>query len=161
MVDLARATRSERLARRASGRGPVREFLTFVLGADVFGVELARVKEILSPPPITPVPRAPVEVVGVCSVRGLLVTVVDLRVRLKLEARPNTRRTRILLAVAQSGEAVGLWVDEVLQVVRLSEADMELATAGVGTEVSEYVLGVGRPQGEFIVLLDLNALVMG
>ncbi len=161
MVDLARATRGERLARRASGRGPVREFLTFVLGADVFGVELARVKEILSPPPITPVPRAPVEVVGVCSVRGLLVTVVDLRVRLKLEARPNTRRTRILLAVAQSGEAVGLWVDEVLQVVRLSEADMELATTGVGTEVSEYVLGVGRPQGEFIVLLDLNALVMG
>jgi purine-binding chemotaxis protein CheW len=137
----------------------VREFLTFVLGSDVFGVELARVKEILSPPPITRVPRAPAEVVGVCSVRGLLVTVVDLRIRMRLEVRPDTRRTRILLAVAASGEAVGLWVDEVLQVVRLAEADMELATTGVGTEVSEYVLGVGRPQGEFIVLLDLAALV--
>jgi purine-binding chemotaxis protein CheW len=160
MADLVRA-RGERLARRASGRGPVREFLTFVLGSDVFGVELARVKEILTPPPITPVPRAPLEVVGVCSVRGLLVTVVDLRIRLKLEVRPNTRRTRILLATASSGEAVGLWVDEVSQVVRLSEADMELATTGIGTEVSEYVLGVGRPQGEFIVLLDLAALVTG
>jgi purine-binding chemotaxis protein CheW len=160
MVDLVR-TRSERLARRGSGRGPVREFLTFVLGSDVFGVELARVKEILSPPPITPVPRAPSEVVGVCSVRGLLVTVVDLRIRLKLEVRPDTRRTRILLATTSSGEAVGLWVDEVLQVVRLAETDMELATAGIGTEVSEYVLGVGRPQGEFIVLLDLSALVTG
>ena len=159
MAELVR-TRGERLARRTSGRGPLREFLTFVLGKDVFGVELARVKEILSPPPITPVPRAPVEVVGVCSVRGLLVTVVDLRVRLKLEVRPDTRRTRILLAVATSGEAVGLWVDEVLQVVRLAEGDMELAT-GVGTEVSEYVLGVGRPQGEFIILLDLAALVTG
>jgi purine-binding chemotaxis protein CheW len=158
MADLVRA-RGERLARRGSGRGPVREFLTFVLGSDVFGVELARVKEILSPPPITTVPRAPAEVVGVCSVRGLLVTVVDLRIRMKLEVRPDTRRTRILLAVAASGEAVGLWVDEVLQVVRLAEADMELATTGVGTEVSEYVLGVGRPQGEFIVLLDLAALV--
>ena len=158
MADLVRA-RGERLARRGSGRGPVREFLTFVLGSDVFGVELARVKEILSPPPITRVPRAPAEVVGVCSVRGLLVTVVDLRIRMKLEVRPDTRRTRILLAVAASGEAVGLWVDEVLQVVRLAEADMELATTGVGTEVSEYVLGVGRPQGEFIVLLDLAALV--
>ncbi|HEV8547968.1 MAG TPA: chemotaxis protein CheW [Polyangiaceae bacterium] len=160
MVELAR-TRDERLARRSTGRGPLREFLTFVLGADVFGVELARVKEILSPPPITPVPRAPREVVGVCSVRGLLVTVVDLRIRLKLEVRPDTRRTRILLAIATSGEPVGLWVDEVLQVVRLAEGDMELATAGVGTEVSEYVLGVGRPQGEFIVLLDLAALVTG
>ncbi len=158
MADLVRE-RGERLARRASGRGPVREFLTFVLGSDVFGVELARVKEILSPPPITKVPRAPAEVVGVCSVRGLLVTVVDLRIRMKLEVRPDTRRTRILLAVAASGEAVGLWVDEVLQVVRLSEADMELATTGIGAELSEYVLGVGRPQGEFIVLLDLAALV--
>ena len=158
MVDLVRG-KGERLARRASGRGPVREFLTFVLGRDIFGVELARVKEILSPPPITHVPRASAEVVGVCSVRGLLVTVVDLRIRMKLELRPDTRRTRILLALAASGEAVGLWVDEVLQVVRLSEADMELATTGVGTELSEYVLGVGRPQGEFIVLLDLAALV--
>jgi purine-binding chemotaxis protein CheW len=158
MADLVRA-RGERLARRASGRGPVREFLTFVLGSDVFGVELARVKEILSPPPITRVPRASAEVVGVCSVRGLLVTVVDLRIRMKLEVRPDTRRTRILLAVAASGEAVGLWVDEVLQVVRLAEADMELATTGIGAEMSEYVLGVGRPQGEFIVLLDLAALV--
>ena len=158
MADLVRA-RGERLARRGSGRGPVREFLTFVLGSDVFGVELARVKEILSPPPITTVPRAPAEVVGVCSVRGLLVTVVDLRIRMKLEARPDTRRTRILLAVAASGEAVGLWVDEVLQVVRLAEADMELATTGIGTQLNEYVLGVGRPQGEFIVLLDLAALV--
>lgn len=152
---------NERLARRAAGRGPVREFLTFVLGADVFGVELARVKEILSPPPITPVPRAPRDIVGVCSVRGLLVTVVDLRIKLKLEVRPDTRRTRILLATTPAGEAVGLWVDEVLQVVRLSEPDMELTTAGIGTEVSEYVLGVGRPSGEFIVLLDLAALVMG
>jgi purine-binding chemotaxis protein CheW len=160
LAELVR-TRGERLARRTSGRGPLREFLTFILGKDVFGVELARVKEILSPPPITPVPRAPLEVVGVCSVRGLLVTVVDLRIRLKLEVRPDTRRTRILLAVATSGEAVGLWVDEVLQVVRLAEGDMELATAGVGTEVSEYVLGVGRPQGEFIILLDLAALVTG
>jgi purine-binding chemotaxis protein CheW len=145
MADLVRA-RGERLARRASGRGPVREFLTFVLGSDVFGVELARVKEILSPPPITRVPRASAEVV-------------DLRIRMKLEVRPDTRRTRILLAVAASGEAVGLWVDEVLQVVRLAEADMELATTGIGAEMSEYVLGVGRPQGEFIVLLDLAALV--
>jgi purine-binding chemotaxis protein CheW len=160
LADLVRAP-AERLARRAAGRGPVREFLTFVLGADVFGVELARVKEILSPPPITRVPRAPRDIVGVCSVRGLLVTVVDLRIKLKLEVRPDTRRTRILLATTPAGEAVGLWVDEVLQVVRLSEPDMELTTAGIGTEVSEYVLGVGRPSGEFIVLLDLAALVMG
>ncbi len=160
MADLVRA-RGDRLARRTTGRGPVREFLTFALGEDVFGVELARIKEILSPPPITLVPRAPADVLGVCSVRGLLVTVVDLRRRLKLAERVPTRRPRILLAIAPSGEPVGLWVDEVRQVVRLGEDDMELTSGGLGAEVSEYVLGVGRPQGEFIVLLDLSAVVAG
>jgi chemotaxis signal transduction protein len=80
-------------------------------------------------------------------------------VRLRLEARPQTRRARILLAHGASGEAVGLVVDEVRQVVRLGEADMELASGGLGAEMSDFVLGVGRPQGDFIVLLDLVALV--
>jgi chemotaxis signal transduction protein len=122
-------------------------------------VELSRIKEILSPPPITLVPRAPGDVLGVCSVRGLLVTVVDLRVRLRLAEREKGRRPRILLALAASGEPVGLWVDEVRQVVRLGEEDMELAASGLGAEVSEFVLGVGRKEGEFIVLLDLSAIV--
>jgi purine-binding chemotaxis protein CheW len=158
MADLVRAG-SDRMARRASGRGPVREFLTFVLAGDVFGVELTRIREILSPPPITGVPRAPRYIVGVCSVRGLLVAVVDLRLRLSLEAKPRTRKARILLAQAESGEVVGLMVDEVRHVVRLSDAEMELASTALGAEVSEFVLGVGRPDDEFIVLLDLRAVV--
>jgi len=158
MADLVKAA-PERLARRVQNRGPVREFLTFALGADVFGVELARIKEILIPPPVTTVPRAPADVLGVCSVRGLLVTVVDLKARLRLADRTRSRRARILLAISPEGEAVGLVVDEVRQVVRLTEDDMELASTGLGGEVSEFVLGVGRPQGEFIVLLDLGAVV--
>jgi chemotaxis signal transduction protein len=132
--------------------------LTFLLGDDVFGVDLARIKEILSLPPITLVPRAPQAIVGICSVRGLLVSVMDLRVRLRLEARPRTRRARILLVTTDSGEVVGLLVDEVRHVVRLSEEELELAPA-LGGDVSEHVLGVGRTQGEFIVLLDLAAVV--
>lgn len=158
MADIVRAG-SDRMARRASGRGPVREFLTFVLAGDAFGVELTRIREILSPPPITAVPRAPRYIVGVCSVRGLLVAVVDLRLRLGLEAKPRTRKARILLAQSEAGEVVGLMVDEVRHVVRLSDAEMELASTALGAEVSEFVLGVGRPDDEFIVLLDLRAVV--
>ena len=106
---------------------PFANFSTFLLGGDLYGVELARIKEILSPPPITLVPRAPPAIVGVCSVRGLLVTVMDLRLRLELEARPPTRRARILLVTTDPGEVVGLLVDEVRQVVRLSEDEIELA----------------------------------
>src|SRR5690606_689560 len=144
-----------------SDRGPIREFLVFSLAGELYGVELTRIKEILSPPPVTEVPRAPPEVVGVCSVRGLLVTVLDLRRKLRLEERPLGRRARILLATTESGEVIGLLVDEVRQVVRLSENEIEMAAATLGGDVAEHVLGVGRPEGAFLVLLDLKAIVTG
>jgi purine-binding chemotaxis protein CheW len=158
MADLSRVMPA-RLARRVSDRGPVREFLVFSLAGELYGVELTRIKEILSPPPITEVPRAAREVVGVCSVRGLLVTVLDLRRKLRLVERPLTRRARILLATSELGEVIGLLVDEVRQVVRLSENEIEVAAAALGGDVAEHVLGVGRPEGAFLILLDLRAIV--
>lgn len=157
MADLARAA-PPRPLRRAADRGPVREFLVFGLAGELYGVELTGIKEILSPPPITPVPRAPREVVGVCSVRGLLVTVLDLRRRLRLEERPLGRRSRILLAT-DGGEVTGLLVDEVRQVVRLAESEIEVAAQALGGDLAEHVLGIGRPGGVFLILLDLNAIV--
>ncbi len=115
---------------------PGARVLVFSLASDLYGVDLTRIREILSPPPITPVPRARADVVGVCSVRGLLVAVVDLRRRLSLEARPFGKRARILLALAESGETVGLLVDEVKQVVRLGDAEIEAATTALGGDSS-------------------------
>lgn len=158
MAELARAAAA--LARRGpANRGPVREFLAFALGEELYGVELTRIREILSPPPVTRVPRAMRDVIGVCSVRGLLVTVMDLRRRLRHEERPLTRRARILLAAAEGGEVIGLLVDEVRQVVRLAESEIEIAQNVLGGEVSEYVLGIGRPEGSVVILLDLVAIV--
>jgi purine-binding chemotaxis protein CheW len=152
--------RHKSLARRSPAeRGPVREFLAFGLGEELYGVELTRIREILSPPPITYVPRASNEVLGVCSVRGLLITVMDLRRRLRHEERPLTRRARILLTTTAGGEVVGLLVDDVRQVVRLSEEQIEVASNVLGGEVSEHVLGIGRPDGSVVILLDLVTIV--
>lgn len=160
MADVVVRARQGRLARRgATDRGPVREFLAFVLAGELYGIELTRIREILSPPPITYVPRSPKHVIGVCSVRGMLVTVIDLRKRLSLEQRPATRRTRILLTQTDSGEVIGLFVDEVKLVIRLAEPEIELASAILGGDVSEHVLGIGRPSGQVIVLLDLGSIV--
>jgi purine-binding chemotaxis protein CheW len=139
----------------------VREYLAFALGDDAYGVELTRVREILSPPPITEVPRAPRAVLGVCSVRGLLVTVFDLRRALELPEIPGSRRTRILLTTTPQGEVLGVMVDEVRQVVRLTESEVEVATSVLGGEVSEHVLGIGRPApgDSVMILLDLASIV--
>lgn len=140
-------------------RSEQREFLVFVLAGEPYALEVSQIREIVSPPPITPVPRAPREIIGVCSVRGLLVTLLDLRRRLRLEERPIGRRSRILLSVSEDGSAVGLLVDEVRQVVRLAPGEIELASAALGGDVSEHVLGIARPRGDFLLLLDYQALV--
>src|SRR4051794_24961402 len=118
------------MARGLKMRGPRVEYLAFTLGTDTYAVPIGEVREILKLPPVTEVPRAPQEIMGVVSVRGLLVTVVDLRRRLRLSATEiaNTRRGRILLVTGAENEVIGLYVDEVLQVYRLAESEIEFAT---------------------------------
>ncbi|HEY5959209.1 MAG TPA: chemotaxis protein CheW, partial [Polyangiaceae bacterium] len=86
------------MARSPSERGPVREFLAISLASQLYGIELTQIREILSPPPLTIVPRAARYVLGVCSVRGQLVTVVELKQVLSLVEGGITRRARILLS---------------------------------------------------------------
>src|SRR5882724_9778492 len=91
MADLL--TSASKLARRGNKlRGPRVEYLAFRLGSDTYGVPIGEVREILKLPPVTEVPRAPPDVVGVVSVRGLLVTVIDLRRRLRISATETSRR---------------------------------------------------------------------
>jgi len=150
---------SQRAVRRDAGeREMIREFLAVMLAGQTYGVELTRIREILSPPPLTTVPRAPNHIMGVCSVRGQLITVIDLRSRLRLEQAPLSRKTRILLTES-AGEVVGLYVDEVRHVLRLTESEIELATGVFGSDVSEHVIGIGRPPGHILVLLDLTSVV--
>jgi purine-binding chemotaxis protein CheW len=143
------------VARTPSERGSIREFLAVALASQLYGVELTQIREILSPPPLTVVPRAPRYVLGVCSVRGQLVTVVELKRILSLPEGGSTRRARILLSEC-GGEIVGFFVDEVRQVIRLSEVEIETAGAALGGEAPEHVIGIGRPGNEVLVLLDLE-----
>lgn len=146
------------------------DFLAFVLAGESYALPLSGVREIMKPPPITEVPRAPRDVLGIVSVRGRVTTVIDLRRRLRLDESGAGRYARILLADTGS-EVVGLLVDRVLAVNRLSDEEVELAST-VGGDMAEYVLGIGRPQiksrragdrgsedDEIIILLDPAALL--
>jgi purine-binding chemotaxis protein CheW len=189
-ADLARrvsnpptSPREKRL--RKSDRGPLVEHLAFCLGADVYGAPVALVREILKPPPLTPVPRTPREVMGIISVRGQLVTVFDLRRKLRLPEAPITRRSRVLLVQArpeaqiegarpQAPETLGLYVDEVLSVYRLHETEIEGATTALGGDGPGFITGIARPASgatraptrtsggadtSLIILLDLPGLL--
>lgn len=154
------------LARRAVERGARAEYLAFRMAEEIYAVPIAFVKEILKLPPLTEVPRAPADVLGVISVRGRIVTVRDLRRRLRLPEATPTRRSRILLAelspeLGGTGERVGLFVDEVLHVYRFTDAEIESAASVLGSELAEYVAGIGRQGGEMIILVDLRPILGG
>ena len=141
-------------------RGPRVEYLAFRLGADTYAVPIGEVREILKLPPVTEVPRAPPEIVGVVSVRGLLVTVMSLRARLRLQAPYDlSRKGRILLAMGAHEEVIGLYVDEVLQVYRLAESEIEVAASVLGGRLGDYIVGIGRPEGALLTLLDLRPIL--
>jgi purine-binding chemotaxis protein CheW len=160
MPSLAKVRSGKRAAMRAGEAGTRTEYLAFGLAGETYAVPIGQLAEILRPPPITDVPRAPRNVVGVVSVRGRLVTVVDLRRRLRLDAAPVDRRSRILL-VDTGSEHIGLLVDEVQQVWRLAAEEIEPASV-LGGEQAAHIVGIGRPadaEGTMLILLDLRPLV--
>lgn len=120
------------------------EYLAFKLGGETYALPLAGVQEILKPPRITRVPRASHEILGIVSVRGRVTTVIDLRRRLRVPEMPLDKNTRVLLVEA-GDEVLGVLVDAVLQVYRLYEDEVELASS-VGGDMNEYVYGIGRPR---------------
>jgi purine-binding chemotaxis protein CheW len=161
MPALVRYRTGRRAARRAGEAGTRTEYLAFGLAGETYAVQIAQLAEILRPPPITEVPRAPHTVLGVVSVRGKLVTVLDLRRRLRLPEGSPDRKARILLADTSGGEQIGLLVDEVQQVWRLAADEIEPATV-LGGEQAVHIAGIGRPsgiEGAMLILLDLRPLV--
>lgn len=160
--------RAEPLGRRAGDGKKRTEYLAFVLAGDTYAVRIGVVAEILKPPPITEVPRAPSPIIGVVSVRGRLVTVLDLRRRFRLPEAPFDHRTRILLVDVGEGELAGLLVDEVQQVYRLAEDEIEPAQV-LGGDQPAHIVGIGRPQtpagtarrtdAVILILLDLRSVI--
>jgi purine-binding chemotaxis protein CheW len=143
---------------RRSQNGNLSEYLAFTLGADAYAVHISHIAEILKPLPITEVPRSAQDIVGVMSVRGRLVTVFDLKKRFSLPLTASDNKTRILLVDA-GDDFLGFIVDEVLQVYRLADTEIEPANA-IGGDQPAHIAGVGRPAGgPLLVLLDLRPII--
>ena len=149
---------TETPARGVATDEPVREILTFSLGGEAFGVPLTQVLEILGERTITRVPRSPPDVVGVCTVRGELVTVIDTRQRLEPGAPRAQSRGRILLTNTWDGEKVGLLVDEVLGVQRFSQNQIEPTGSVLIGDISSHIESIARKGNQVTVLVNLSSL---
>jgi purine-binding chemotaxis protein CheW len=135
------------------------EVLAFSLGDEEYGVDIRRLRGIIRTPPITEVPRAPPFVLGVIGVRGEVLPVVDLRLRLRKPRAAPGPASRVLIA-RRDDEAFGMVVDAVHQVVRLRDEEIEATPALLGASDSEYIAGIARPWGDrMLILLAVDAVL--
>ena len=126
---------------------------TFLLGNAAFGIGAAQVQEVVRVGEITPVHHAPPYVVGIRNLRGRIVTVIDLRVRLDLGSMEVGADTRILI-VDWQGEPIGLLVDSVADTISVSPADLGPPPPNVNGIQSRNLRGVCRSGERLVALLD-------
>jgi len=137
----------------------IETWVTFALGGETFGLQVASVLEILRVAGITRVPHAPRVVRGVTNMRGKVLPVVDLRVRLGMEIAEITSQSRILVASSR-GRLLGLLVDAVTQVDRIDRNAVQPPPPDVMTTQSDYIIGVSQLGERLVILLDVDLVLI-
>ncbi len=136
----------------------VEKYLSFRVADEEYGVSLMDIREIIKARPVTEVPRMPRFVAGVLSLRGTIIPVFDLRLRLGFEPGEPTGLERIIIIKGDEG-ASGLLVDEVHQVVVLQSSAIKDAPQVLDGVDREFVMGIGRHGGRMLILLDLEKVM--
>lgn len=138
------------------------QYLTFGLGEEEFALEIARVREVLDYTTITKVPRMPEFLRGVINLRGNVVPVVDLRLKLGMSAVQKTKDTCIVIVEIQmDGEQMQLGglTDSVQEVIDLDPGQIEPAPR-IGTKLNtEFIRGMGKRDDRFLIILDIDRVL--
>jgi purine-binding chemotaxis protein CheW len=133
------------------------ELLVFWVGDEEYAIDILEIQELIKLPPVTPVPRTAESVLGIISLRGTIVPVLELSRVLKLGTREATRTTRVLVLRA-GGDPIGLVVDRVTSVVRIERESIEPVPRTMQTDVGDLLSGVGRVDDPLLIIHDLPGL---
>ncbi|HLZ26479.1 MAG TPA: chemotaxis protein CheW [Chloroflexota bacterium] len=134
------------------------QLVVFHLGAELYGVEISRVHEIIRLQAVTRVPHSPVFVEGVINLRGKVISVINLRRRFGLPAADDTRAGRIVV-VDINDQVIGMVVDGVSEVLRVSTSTIEPPSPAVAGIDSEYLEGIVKLPERLVILLDLDRVL--
>jgi purine-binding chemotaxis protein CheW len=143
----------------AAARG-VAEFLSFTVGDGAYGIAIAAVQELRGYGPVTRLANAPPEVKGVMNLRGLLVPVIDLRIRLGV-AEVRYDDTTVVVVLQDGSRTLGAVVDGVSDVIALAPDDIRPAPDVANEPGRRGIVGIGLAAGAMLVLLDVGAVLAG
>ena len=136
------------------------EMLSFLLGSEEYVVAVDRVREVLTPREITPVPHAANYLLGVCSLRGIVMPIIDLNLRLGLSASVRDEKSRIIVVSLGHDDQVGLFVDRVRGVVRFAPSAIQPAPETVEQGAgAEFLKGIARKNDRLYILLDVEKAI--
>jgi purine-binding chemotaxis protein CheW len=137
----------------------VLELLTFIIAGEQYAVDIERIVEIVTPRPITRIPNADPSIVGIISLRGAIVTLVDVRRKLRHPTGATSAPDPRVVVIDQFGETVGFQVDRVVRVIKMSRAAVEPHPVVHVSEHDEAIAGVFRQGNALTILLDLDKLL--
>ena len=134
-------------------------YLTFMLGSEVFAIDIVRIREIIEYTPPTPVPMMPSTLRGVINVRGSVVPVVDLAVRFGWSPVAIGRRTSIVIVEILHNDdkhVLGLVVDRVNAVTEIKKEDIESPPAFGARIDTDFIAGMAKCDGRFVIVLNIE-----
>jgi len=136
------------------------DFVTFFVADQMFGIPVLKVQDILTPDSIASIPLAPPEVKGSINLRGRIVTVIDVRVRLGLNSSPATDgASNMGVTVEHQNDLYTLLVDRIGDVVGLSNDTYEKNPATLDPKWREFSVGVYRLEKQLLVVLDVDQML--
>lgn len=139
----------------------VTEYVTVLIGGQLFGLPISRVQDVFMPDRLTRVPLAHPDIAGVLNLRGRIVTAIDMRVRLGL-GRDKEAKPAMAVGIESRGESYGLLIDSVGEVLKLANDSFEQNPINLDPRWSRVSAGVHRLDGQLMVILDVDSvLAMG
>jgi purine-binding chemotaxis protein CheW len=137
-------------------------YLTFKLGKEIFGAHVSQVLNILEMTRITAVPQTPVYMKGVINLRGMVLPVIDARLKFGLQESQYTHNTCIIVMDLESGEEIihlGAIVDEVVSVIEIEGGQIEPPPELGNSYKSDFITGMAKVDEQFIMLLDMQKVL--
>ncbi|MDV5353380.1 chemotaxis protein CheW [Kosakonia sp. SMBL-WEM22] len=145
--------------KQLSGDNAGNEFLVFTLGNEEYGIEILKVQEIRGYDRVTRIANTPDFIAGVTNLRGVIVPIVDLRVKFILGSAEFDQNTVVIVLSLNSGRVVGIVVDGVSDVLALNAAQIKPAPEYTVTLSTQYLLGLGSLDERMLILVDIEKLL--
>ncbi len=136
------------------------QFIVIQLGEEQYGVDIKYIDNIVRMQHITRVPKVPEYLKGVINLRGEVIPVMSIRLKMDLPEDEITKDTRIIILKLEVHGMIGIVVDQVKEVVTLQNEQIEKVSYDGKDERINYIVGIGKYDGGLISLLDLNSVIV-